>query len=254
MLLSHRVIKSGNMVVDTTTADIQTELKVQHIIETIQNTNPDRDAYHEEKLEMARFLKEAEEEKRAIVEAAKQDALEARKQAEAEGFRAGEIQGQEMGFQSGYQTGLEAAQVEAEKLKQAAHEMMSMASQEVNAFYTAKREEIIALAAQMAEKVIHEKINTSDEKIIALLEPILSRMVQESKFITLTVTPELQNFTKEKLKDLEKTFPLYRFAVLVDSSLEENGCIIETSHAIVDLQVKQQLDAMVEELSEMMVS
>ena len=65
-----------------------------------------------------------------------------------------------------------------------------------------------SLAAQMAEKVIHEKINTSDEKIIALLEPILSRMVQESKFITLTVTPELQNFTKEKLKDLEKTFPL----------------------------------------------
>ena len=61
MLLSHRVIKSGNMVVDTTTADIQTELKVQHIIETIQNTNPDRDAYHEEKVEMARFLKEAEE-------------------------------------------------------------------------------------------------------------------------------------------------------------------------------------------------
>ncbi len=124
----------------------------------------------------------------------------------------------------------------------------------MNAFYTAKREEIIALAAQRAEKVIHEKINTSDEKITALLEPIWSRMVQESKFITLTVTPELQNFTKEKLKDLEKTFPLYRFAVLVDSSLEENGCIIETSHAIVDLQVKQQLDAMVEELSEMMVS
>uniref|UniRef100_UPI0035A16E6D FliH/SctL family protein n=1 Tax=Jeotgalibaca porci TaxID=1868793 RepID=UPI0035A16E6D len=87
-----------------------------------------------------------------------------------------------------------------------------------------------------------------------LLEPILSRMVQESKFITLTVTPELQIFTKEKVKELEKTFPLYRFAVLVDSSLEENGCIIESSHAIVDLQVKQQLDAMVEVLSEMMVS
>lgn len=254
MQLSHRVIKAGNMAVAMTTADIQTELKVEHIIETIQNTNPERDAYHEEKLQMARFLKEAEEEKRAIVEAAKQDAFEARKEAEAAGFRAGEIQGQEMGFQSGYQAGLEAAQVEAEKLKQTAHEMLNTASQEVNAFYTAKREEIIALAAQMAEKVIHEKINTSDEKIIALLEPILSRMVQESKFITLTVTPELQNFTKEKLKDLEKTFPLYRFAVLVDSSLEENGCIIETSHAIVDLQVKQQLDAMVEELSEMMVS
>ena len=254
MLLSPSVIKVGRMTVDPMTVDIQTEIKVAHIIETLQNSVPERDTFYEEKLQMARFLKEAEEEKIAIVEAAKQDALEARKQAEAEGFKAGEIQGEEIGFQSGYQTGLEAAQVEAEKLKQAAHDMLSAASQEVNAFYIEKREEIIALAAQMAEKIIHEKINTSDEKIITLLEPVLSRMVQESKFITLTVTPALQSFTKEKVKELEKTFPLYRFAVLVDSSLEENGCIIETSHAIVDLQVKQQLDAMVEELTEMMVN
>lgn len=248
MQLSPRIIKAQQLDLNATTANIQTELRVEHIIDTLKNAHLERDPFHDDKLRMARFLKVAEEEKIAIVEAAKQEALEVRKRAEAEGYTAGEIQGHESGFQSGYQAGVEAAQQEVNRMKQMAQEMLATASKEVNDFYIAKREEMIALAAQMAEKITHEKINTSDEKIIALVEPILSRMEHESKFITLTVTPALQDFTKDKLKKLEKTFPLYRFAVLTDPSLEENGCVIESSNVIVDLQVKKQLDAMVEEL------
>lgn len=248
MQLSPRIIKAQQMNINTTTANIQTELRVEHIIETIQNVNPERDAFYEDKLQMARFLKEAEEEKLAIVNVAKQEAADIRACAEEEGFKSGQEQGQEAGFQSGYQSGLEAAKIEAEQLKGAAHAMVAQAAAEVNTFYISKREEIISLAAEMAEKVIHEKLNTSDEQLLMLIEPILSRMEQESKFITLTVTPELVVFMKEKISALEQTFPLYRFAVLVDSSLEENGCIIENSHVIIDLQVKKQLDAMVEEL------
>lgn len=248
MQLSPRIIKAKQMNINMTTANIQTELRVEHIIETIQNVSPERDAFYEDKLQMARFLKEAEEEKLAIINVAKQEAADIRSCAEAEGFKSGQEQGQDAGFQHGYQTGLEAAKTEAEHLKVAAHAMVAQAAEQVNAYYTSKREEIISLAAEMAEKVIHEKLNTSDEQILMLIEPVLSRMEQESKFITLTVTPELVVFMKEKISTLEQTFPLYRFAVLVDSSLEENGCVIESSHVIIDLQVKKQLDAMVEEL------
>lgn len=230
------------------TANIQTELRVEHIVETIQDTLPERDPFYEEKLRMARFLKEAEEEKRTIVEVARQEAATIRARAEAEGFKSGEEQGREVGFQHGYQAGMEVARQEAERLKQGAQAMVAQAAQEVAAFYVAKREEIIELAAQMAEKVIHEKIDMSDERIMRLITPVLSRMEHENKFITLTVTPELVDFVKEKVKDLEESFPLYRFAVLVDATLEENGCVIESSNVIIDLQVQKQLAAMVEEL------
>lgn len=254
MQLSPRIIKAQHLDLNVTTANIQTELRVEHMIETLQHVDPERDPFYEDKLRMARFLQEAEEEKAAIIKAAQEEALLVRQQAEAEGYKTGEIQGQEVGFQAGYQAGLEAAQQEADKLKQAALAMTTAAAEEVSAFYLAKREEVVALAAQMAEKIVHEKINTSEERIVTLIEPILSRMEQESKFLTLTVTPGLQEFMKDKVKKLEKNFPLYRFAVLVDPSLEENGCVIESSHVIVDLQVKKQLDAMVKELQEMTVN
>lgn len=254
MQLSPRIIKAKQMNINATTANIQTELRVEHIIETIQTVNPERDAFYEDKVRMARFLKEAEEEKIAIVEVAKQEATDIRACAEAEGFKSGEEQGQEAGFQRGYQTGLEAAKHETDQMKAAAQAMLAQAAEEVNAYYITKREEIISLAAEMAEKVIHEKLNMSDERILTLIEPILSRMEQESKFITLTVTPELVAFMKEKTAALEQTFPLYRFAVLVDPSLDSNGCVIESSNVIIDVQVEKQLAAMVEELKGLTVN
>lgn len=110
---------------------------------------------------------------------------------------------------------------------------------------------MIELAAQMAEKIIHEKIDSSDEKLIALIAPILSRMEQKDTFITITVNPELQEAMKKNLGKLETEYPLFRFVVLADVTLEKNGCVIESSHAIVDLQIKQQLEAMVADLKEL---
>src|SRR5699024_6177160 len=115
-------------------------------------------------------------------------------------------------------------------------QMLSDAAEEVAVFYDDKRSDIIDLAAYMAEKIVHEKIDTTDDGILELIHPVLSRMEQESKFITLTVTPALKPFMKERAKELEENFPLYRFAIMVDPSLEKNGCVIESANVIIDLQ------------------
>ena len=144
-----------------------------------------------------------------------------------------------------------AATEEAESIKAHAKQVLTDATVEAQQFYEEKRQDIIALAAQMAEKIIHETIDASDDKIIDLVTPILTRMDQESSFITISVRPESQDQMKTYIKDLEATYPLFRFVVFADPALEKNGCVIESSHAIVDLQIKQQLEAMVADLKEL---
>lgn len=252
MQLFHKIIKAEESVSDSVKALVQTEFQVDSV-SVAPPATIEKDVYYKEKQAAARYMEDAQASSMALLQKAQSEADEIRFLAQEEGFQEGEKKGQKEGFQAGYQRGIEKARQESREIKESVQQMLKDASREVLAFYEDKRLEIINLAAQMAEKIVHEKIDSSDDKILTLLYPVLNQMEQESKFVTLTVKPELEEFMKEKVKELEIKFPLYRFAILLDAHLEEHGCIVESSHVIIDLQVKQQLETMVRELEEVPV-
>lgn len=248
---SHRIIKAGNSSAPIEHAPVTTTWQPKIQAARAEEKNPVKEDYQAERQQIEAIMEETRAEKQAVLSAAKAEAEELKAKAETEGYQIGEKKGVQEGFRSGYQKGLESAIEEAKEVKENANQILAEAEKQVALFYEEKKKEMIELAAQMAEKIIHEKIDSSDEKLIALIAPILSRMEQKDTFITITVNPELQEAMKKNLGKLETEYPLFRFVVLADVTLEKNGCVIESSHAIVDLQIKQQLEAMVADLKEL---
>lgn len=248
MPLSPRIIKAQNSVNQLSSARIETEILLETPLEKTYEQNPELTKILLEKRKAEQLIAEAKEEKERILQETRQEAEKLLVDARSSGYTEGEKLGIQEGYQAGYISGMQKAQEEAEKLKEAANRRLDEAAQYVTEYYSDKKNEVIELAAAMAEKIIHEKIDTSEEKVISLITPVLRRMNQKNQFITLSVTPEQVALVKEKLPSFEENYPQFRFAVFADETLEKNGCIIESNEAVVDQQIHLQLAAMVKDL------
>ena len=251
MQLSPRIIKAQNYTNQMETRTIDTEIVLEMPLEQNYDHGQAWEEYSLEKRRIAQMIAEAEEEKIRILESASQEAEMISREASNSGYASGEKLGIQNGYQEGYLAGMQQAIEESNQLKVVANQKLDEATEYVASYYVEKKNEMIELAAQMAEKIVHEKIDTADEKIIHLITPVLRRMNQQNQFITLSVTPEHEALVKERMKLFETEHPQFRFAVFSDGTLEKNGCIIESSHTIVDQQIRKQLDAMVKDLQQM---
>ena len=74
-------------------------------------------------------------------------------------------------------------------------------------------------------------------------------MEKNEPFITITVRPENAETIKSNVAEHETDEFTARYVVLSDDTLEKNGCIIESSRSIIDLQIKKQLAAIVTDLN-----
>lgn len=192
----------------------------------------------------------AEEQANQILQEAKEEAKRLKAEAEKEGYQSGKEQGYQEGFQSGKQEGYRQAQQETEEMKQKAREMISQAQLQIEEYIEVKKESLLSLSIHMAEKIVHEQLYLSPDGILELVQPILHQLDREEDFVSLTIHPTIREVMKERLPELETIYPGVRFALLTDETLEVDGCIIESAHKVVDLQVRKQLEAMMAELKE----
>lgn len=190
------------------------------------------------------LLDETYEKKQVILSEAQEEAQQLKEKAEKKGFEEGMAQGYEMG----YAAGMKQAEEESQRLRETIHHMLDEAQEVVESYYQAKKIALIELAGHMAETIVHKSIDVSSDQVMDLIKPVLHRLKREDQFITLMVRPEQKELVKEKVKEFEKENQDIRFAVLSDNTLDKNGCIVENAHAIVDLQVRKQLDAMIDEM------
>lgn len=197
------------------------------------------------------LMEAVEEEREQILAAAQQEAEATKAQAKEDGFQEGKEQGYQVGYTNGYAESTTEGQRVATELKQNAQQMIQQAEVQVNQYYEEKQEQLIQLAASMAEAIVHQTIDASDNQVLELVKPILLRMSKIEKLVTIAVRPEQVDTIQEKLTLLEEKQPDVRFVVLMDRTLEKNGCIIETAHNITDLQIGKQLNKMVEEMQKM---
>lgn len=247
MPLSHRIIKQGQSFTQDGRSFIQTEM--------ITKKRPQEEDLSEQQLEepieiiQARaLLNETQQKKQAILSEAKKEANQLKESAEKQGFEDGKANGYEMGYTTGYAAGMKQAEEESKRLKETIQGMLNEAQEVVEQYYQAKRTEFIELAGHMAETIVHKSIDVSSDQVMDLINPVLHRLKREDQFITLMVRPEQKEFVKEKVKEFEKENQDIRFAVLTDNTLDKNGCVVENAHAIIDLQVRKQLDAMIDEM------
>lgn len=256
---SHNIIKAHRWKVDEKASDIDTKLSLSQKAALLaamrtrlndnQETELGQQPYTDQTDQIGQLLLEAQEERQTIIAQAIEEADRMKLQAKEEGFRQGKELGMQEGFYAGYEKGRQEGAETVAQIRESLLEQLKETDRLVSAYYKENQAAIIGLAAQMAEKIVHKTIDSSDDCIMLLLEPILKRMEKNEPFITLTVRPENAGMVKAKVSEHESDEITARYVVLSDDTLEKNGCIIECSRSIIDLQIKKQLAAIVADLT-----
>lgn len=196
--------------------------------------------------EKAKFFKELIELRQAVLVKAEDESNEIKEVA----YQLGLKEGQKDGYETGVQEGYIAGQLEAESLKENAHKIMEQTTEAIEIYKKEKQMDFIRVAAVMAENIIHHELSLSEDKLKLLLQPVLNQLEKVENFISIYVTKDNLENTNSYMEKMKESFSDLKFAVLVDESLEKNGCIIETNYEVIDLQIQKQLDLMVKDLYE----
>lgn len=192
------------------------------------------------------IYREIEEERKKIIETANNEAKELLEEAKKQGFESG----LKDGFTKGYNQGIEEAKVEASNIKENAIQIVQEAHKYVEDYYKQNHDKIIRLAADMAETIVHTTINESSENIMMLVKPIIQKF-GKTESIIITCHPDSVNYLKLYQYKLEEICPNTIFTILGDGNLEQNGCIIENENQIIDLQIKKQIESILESIKDM---
>lgn len=145
------------------------------------------------------------------------------------------------GFQKGYEDGLEETKV----MRGSAMELIGNAEKEVKAYVEENEEKILRLSVKIAEKILHQTLDSHAEGVMLLARPILQDYGKTENVI-ITCPPEKLEFMKGCLGEVEKYCPNAHILILEDKSLEHNGLVIENESQITDLQVRKQLERFLE--------
>lgn len=205
------------------------------------------------------LLEEIQEQKDSIINKAMVEAEEIRLRARETGYKEGFSQGLEdglkqgieegnkKGLEEGYIKGLRDAQDEANQIKKNALDILEKAGDEVEIYITENQERIVALAAQMAESIVHSTIDSSSDNILQLIKPVIQHF-RKVEAVIITCNPNNYDYLKMSLYQMEKKYEDIKFVLLEDESLEKNGCLIENENQIIDLQIGEQLKNIVEKM------
>lgn len=195
------------------------------------------------------ILEEIQEERANIIRIAKVEAENLKTEATKQGQDLGLKQGYQQGHQQGYKEGLNEAKMESIEIKNNALSMIEQAEKNIEDYFNTNKANIINLAVEMAESITHYTIDSSSENILMLINPILQQYGKKGN-ITISCHPDSIKHLKEHLHQLEDSYPESKFILFEDGNLDKNGCIVENKTQIIDLQIKKQLDSIIEDIKE----
>lgn len=242
---SRRVIKSTYAINDLKESVINTDYKVIYKEEAETDEEVDNSSDESEQL-----LKKAQLKSQEIIRAAQTESEELKMAAQKEGFEQGEADGFEKGYKEGYNQATEKVEVEYQEKQAHFIERVQQANEQINEYKTAVKEELLNFSLEMAKKIIHEKIDASEEGVLAIAKPYFFQLDKDEELLIITIHPDAQDKVDENLHKVQSVAPETRIIILSNPDLEENGLIVETSKSVADFQVGQQLENMLKELIE----
>lgn len=251
----NKVIKANRASSDANKAMITTEYERPKAVKDLK----EKTSVSEEETRAAReaieradeILKEAELKSQQLIEQSEAKIAQIKAVAQESGRQAGYKAAFQKGYDAGYSEGFEKATTENQEMRERAVQMLHEANEAIEAYQAERKDEFLKLATHMAEKIVHDYIDRADDGILAIAKPFFYQLDKEEEFVTISVHPEKREVIEERLEEIKSISPGTRFMILGDPSLAERGMLIESSHAVVDLQIRNQLDRMLEEFYEM---
>lgn len=244
--LSYKIIKNSQSTEDSEkhlqTIDISTFIANEELSKEVEIAEAESDP--RETLE-TEIRKEVMEETASKRQSMLDNAMIEIEHIKEEARQASASEGYEKGYAKGVQDGLEEARKETEELRANAIEMIEDAKRKSKTYYEENEEKILKLAIKIAEKIVHQSIDSHSENVMLLARPILQEYGKTENII-LTCHPDNVELVQSHIPEIEKLCPNAHLLILEDKSLERNGLIIENENQITDLQIKKQLDRFLE--------
>lgn len=196
------------------------------------------------------LIKTAITEKERLLEEAVAEISRIKEETYAKAFEEGQQAGYSRGFQEGKEDGYQAGKSDSQQLVDQARMTLTEAQLDIEAYIEEKKDSLLSLSVHMAEKIVQDQLDLLPDGILELVNPILHQLDHKEDYVSLTVHSSKRLEVREKLPYLEKNYPGVRFVVLGDDNVDPLGCVVESAHKVVDLQVRNQLLAMVDEMKE----
>lgn len=197
------------------------------------------------------ILKEAELKSQQLIEESEAEIAQIKAVAKESGHQAGYKASFQKGYEAGYSEGFEKATTENKEIRERAVQMLHETHEAIQLYQSEKKDDFLKLATHMAEKIVHDYLDQADDGLLAIAKPFFYQLDKAEEFVTISVHPDKRGKIEENLDEIKSISPGTRFMILGDPSLAKRGILIESSHAVVDLQIRNQLDRMLEEFYEM---
>lgn len=264
ILSSYKIIKSINVSSESEKSAILTKLDFNNSkeflsekpVETVNEEEKEVNFIDAEVMskeirkQVLEEIQEENQEKRAnMVRVALAEAENLKAEATKQGQELGLQKGYEQGHLQGYKEGLDQAKLESAEIRKNAIDMVKQAEKNIEDYFKTNKINMINLVAEIAESIIHYTIDTSSENILMIINPILDEYGNKGN-VTISCHPNNFKYLKEHIHQLEEDYPESKFILFEDGNLEKNGCIVENKTQVIDLQIKKQLDSIINEIKD----
>lgn len=159
-------------------------------------------------------------------------------QGKKEGYDAGYLEGKAIGDQIANEINLEATQ------------NLKTAKQTVDDYLDDKKDEIIALAVEMAKTIVKHEIDNNPETIQDILKPILQKLSTTDQLLTITTNPAHRDQLVIKLEERKQEIPNLRYLILDDMQMQLGDLKLETSDSLMVFNLEDELNRFLQKLQE----
>ena len=155
-------------------------------------------------------------------------------------------------FAKGYKDGLQAAENKlAEKKNELAnnisymHQLICSLNEPFNKLDQQVEQELVALAAAIAKKIIHREIKLDPGQIMAVVNEALEVLPAASRDVKIALHPEDAKIVLEMSSTPGET---RQWAVVEDPSLMRGGCQVTTNTSQIDASVESRLAVIISQI------
>lgn len=155
----------------------------------------------------------------------------------------------EKGIQEGIAKGQETERQANEALKTELNNAIQQFFVQKEHIYNHSKDGVIALALEVAKKVIHHQIQQTPEIIETILKDAIQKVTDNDKIVIIVNKEDIQ-YAKRFQEELQRQFKEFKdVKVIEDPNIQRGGCLIETDLGFVDATIQSKLTIIQEAFS-----
>ena len=142
-------------------------------------------------------------------------------------------------FDEGYRLGLEKASADLDAFRNELSKFMN-AKKDVFEFIAP---DILDISVDIAKKIIKKELESDPQTLINTIVDVLRSVSKNEAKINIRVHPHAVQFIKDTIPNITYQYGIdSKINVISDPSVDEGGCVFQTSNGIVDASIDTQME------------